>query len=229
MATFVIIHGAWAGGYEFHTVASLLRQAGHEVYTPTLTGLSERVHLAHPNIDLDTHIQDILAVLEYEDLRHVILVGYSYGGMIASGVAERIPERLGHVVYVDAFLPTNDQSVAEIVGPEFMAPLLEAARNYGDGWRIPPDPTFGPRQTAHPLKTFTQKLRMVNRAAALLPRTFIYCTEDEKELGTVSSVMKQAAEKTSADPNWRYRELKTGHVPAETMPHELTALLLEVV
>ena len=105
MATFVLVHGGWAGGWQWREVASLLRAAGHDVFTPTLTGLGERVHLASPDVGLDTHIQDILMVLEYEELRDVILVGYSYSGMVITGVAERAPERLAHLVYLDAYVP----------------------------------------------------------------------------------------------------------------------------
>ena len=104
MATYVLCQGGWAGGWQWREVATLLRAAGHEVYTPTFTGLGERVHLAHPEIDLHTHIEDILMVLHYEDLHGVILVGYSGSGPVISGVAEKAAERIGHLVYLDAFV-----------------------------------------------------------------------------------------------------------------------------
>ena len=118
MATFVLVHGGWAGGWQWREIASLLRAAGHDVFTPTLTGLGERVHLASPDVGLDTHIQDILMVLEYEDLHDVILVGYSYSGMVITGVAERAPERLAHLVYLDAYVPRDGQSLLDMLGPE---------------------------------------------------------------------------------------------------------------
>ena len=116
MATFVLVHGGWAGGWQWREVAGLLRAAGHEVFTPTLTGLGERVHLANPDIGLDTHIQDILMVLEYEELRDVILVGYSYSGMVITGVAELAPERISQLIYLDAFVPQDGQSMLDNAG-----------------------------------------------------------------------------------------------------------------
>src|SRR6266498_5853186 len=111
MATYVLLHAGWAGGWQWRAVAQRLRMEGHEVYTPTFTGLGERVHLASSEVGLETHIQDILGVLTYEDLHDVILVGHSYSGMVSTAVAERVPERLAHLVYVDAFVPQDGQSL----------------------------------------------------------------------------------------------------------------------
>ena len=185
MATFVLVHGGWAGGWQWREVASLLRAAGHEVFTPTLTGLGERVHLASPDVGLDTHIQDILMVLEYEELRDVILVGYSYSGMVITGVAERAPERLAHLVYLDAYVPRDGESLLDMLGPDAAAFIEQAAQAYGDGWRIPHDPPDAPRRTPHPLKTGQQPVSLTNPAAAALPRTFIYCTQDKEAMGPV--------------------------------------------
>ena len=107
METYLIVHGGWAGGWYFKDTAKILRAAGHEVYTPTLTGIGERVHLGHPEVNLDTHIQDIVNVLEYEDLIEVILVGYSYGGMVSTGVIYRQPERIKQMIYLDGLIPEN--------------------------------------------------------------------------------------------------------------------------
>jgi pimeloyl-ACP methyl ester carboxylesterase len=226
-STLVLVHGAWAGGWAWREVASHLRVAGHEVFTPTLTGLGERVHLATPDIDLDTHIQDILGVLEYEDLREVILVGHSYGGMVITGVAERVPERLAQLVYLDAFVPEDGQSLADILGPEIRAHLLGAAQAYGEGWRVPHDPPDAPRMTPHPLKTGLQALTVKNPAVKALSRTFIYCTEGKEEMATGFAITR-AAERARADSSWRYLELHTGHVPTETVPRELAGVLLEL-
>src|SRR5713101_4428932 len=111
MATFVLVQGGWVGGWYWKRVTPLLSAAGHEVFAPTLTGLGERAHLAAPDIGLETHIQDVLGVLTYEDLSNVVLVGHSYGGMVITGVAERAPERLAHLVYFDAFVPTDGQAL----------------------------------------------------------------------------------------------------------------------
>ena len=118
MATFVIVHGAWSGGHAWRWVRPLLRSAGHEVFTPALTGLGERSHLASAQIDLETHVRDVIAVLEYEDLREVVLVGHSYGGMVISGVADRVPERLALLVYLDAEVPMDGQSELDLLPPQ---------------------------------------------------------------------------------------------------------------
>jgi pimeloyl-ACP methyl ester carboxylesterase len=223
-STFVLVHGGWAGGWVWREVASHLRAAGHEVFTPTLTGLGERVHLATPETDLATHIQDILGVLEYEDLREVILVGHSFGGMVITGVAERVPERLAHLVYLDALVPEDGQSLADILGPEIRARLEGAAQAYGDGWRVPHDPPDTPRMTPHPLRTGVQALAVKNPAAKALPRTFIYCAEGKEEMATGFAITG-AAQRAKADGSWRYLELPTRHVPMETEPLELAAAL----
>ena len=142
MATYVLVHGAWHGGWCWKRVAPLLRAAGHEVYTytPTLTGLGERAHLLSRDIDLDTHITDIVNVLAYEELTDVVLVGHSYGGMVIAGVADRVPERVAHLVYLDAFVPRDGQAVHDIFSPEFAAHLQALALAEGDGWRIPAPP-----------------------------------------------------------------------------------------
>ncbi len=148
MATFVICPGAWAGGWAWKKIRPLLRAAGHEVFTPTYSGLGERADQVSASTDLDSHIQDIMSVLFYEDLNHVVLLGHSYGGMVASGVADRAPDRIARLIYIDAFVPRNRQSLFD-----FLPPALRAQREQsvavGDGWLIQP-PT--PRRTRH-LKT----------------------------------------------------------------------------
>jgi pimeloyl-ACP methyl ester carboxylesterase len=126
MATYVLVHGGAHGGWCYGPVARILRSAGQEVHAPTLTGLGDRSHLLRPGIDLDTHIADIVEVLHYEDLRDVILVGHSYGGMVITGVADRAPDRVGDLVYLDAATPANGQSLVDIAGP-----LMRAARAQG--------------------------------------------------------------------------------------------------
>jgi pimeloyl-ACP methyl ester carboxylesterase len=131
MATHVLVHGAWHGGWCWRKVTPLLRAAGHEVYTPTLTGLGERVHLGGPHIDLEMHIQDIVNVLEYGDLRDVILTGHSYGGMVITGVAERAADRLSHLIYLDAFVPSNGESLLGYMPPERGATMTAVAKAEG--------------------------------------------------------------------------------------------------
>ena len=125
MTTFVLVHPAWFGGWCWRKVSPVLRARGHEVFAPTLTGLGERAHLASQKVGLEMHVEDVANVLEYEDLRQVILVGNSSGGMVITGVADRMPERIAHLVYLDAFVPEDGQSMLDIV-PAERRPLMEA-------------------------------------------------------------------------------------------------------
>jgi pimeloyl-ACP methyl ester carboxylesterase len=146
MRNYVIVHGGFMGGWAWTPVAQILRAAGHEVYTPTLTGHGERAHLANPETGLDTHIQDVLGVLECEDLSEVILVGHSYGSMVITGVAERVPERLTCLVYVDTAVPKDGQSWLNVCGSEMTKLAFDLAKK-GDGWRvnmIPAPPRWQP-------------------------------------------------------------------------------------
>jgi pimeloyl-ACP methyl ester carboxylesterase len=155
---------AVAGG---RSHAARIRSRG---FHPTLTGLGERLHLANPDIGLDTHIQDILMVLEYEQLRDVILLGYSYSGMVVTGVAESAAERISQLIYLDAFVPQDGQSLLDILGPGVAAFIQQATQAYGDGWRIPHDPPDAPRRTPHPLKTGLQPVRLANPTTTALHR-----------------------------------------------------------
>src|SRR5690606_21330910 len=140
MATFLICHGAWSAGWAWKKVRAQLRAAGHEVFTPTYTGLGERAHQASRAITLDTHIADVLGGIEYEDLSDIVLVGHSYGGMVATGVADRARERVARLVYLDAFVPANGQSLHDLLPDGARAHQLESAAQQGDGWLLPPNP-----------------------------------------------------------------------------------------
>ena len=141
MTTFLVAHGAWSAGWAWKKMRPLLRAAGHELFTPTYTGLGERAHLASPAIDLDTHIRDILGVLEMEDLRDVVLIGHSYGGMVATGVADRARERIAQLVYLDAFVPQDGQSAVRPAGARDAETGCGGWRaNAGEGWRHPAEP-----------------------------------------------------------------------------------------
>lgn len=149
MSVYLIVHGGFSGGWLYREVAQLLRARGHEVFTPTLTGLGERAHLVNPDIDLNTHIQDIVGVLECENLSDVILVGHSYGSIVALGVAERTPERLSYLVYVDAPVTKNGQSFFDAIGEESAKQFLDLANKKGDGWLLPvPMPPEPPGEEA---------------------------------------------------------------------------------
>ena len=189
--TFVLVHGAWHGGWCWKRVLPLLRTLGHEVFAPTLTGLGERRHLMSADIGLDTHIQDVLGVLECEDLYDVVLVGHSYAGMVIAGVAEKAADRISHLVYLDAFVPTDGKSLADYQPPEILQLFKESTRKDGEGFKLPcviPAEAFGvtagddlawvrPRLDPHPAKTKFDAVRLTNPKAAQIPRTFIYCND----------------------------------------------------
>ena len=174
MATFVLVHGMWAGGWYWQKVRPLLRAAGHEVFTPTLAGLGERVHLARPDVGLDRHIEDVVNVLRFEDLYDVLLVGHSYAGMVIRGVADRIPERVTTLVYLDAFVPEHGERVLDL-WPAAYRPDFEAMAMGFDGWRIPTldpgdeDPSIiaweAGRTVPHPIATFREPIRLSNSAS----------------------------------------------------------------
>ena len=140
MATIVVAHGAWSSAWAWQKMRPLLREAGHELYTPSYTGLGERGHLASPAIDLDTHIADVLGVLKFEDLNDVVLIGHSYGGMVATGVADRSEGRVAKLIYLDAFAPKDGQSLFDLVGPETELKMRQGASETGAGWKVPANP-----------------------------------------------------------------------------------------
>jgi len=237
VATYVLVHGAWHGGWCWQRLAPLLRTAGHDVYTPTLTGLGERAHLLTPAVDLDTHAQDVAGLLEYEDLREVILVGHSYASMVITAVAERAAEHLSHLVYLDAFVPRDGECGLDFFSPEAQSRMLERARIEGEGWYLPAhlgERPFGitdetdiawvrSKCTAHPLKTLQQPVRYANPAAAALPRTYILCTAT-----SYFTRFAESARQEGRFAGWRYRELDAVHDAMVTAPLALADLLTEV-
>lgn len=228
MTTFVLVAGAYAGGWIWRDVASRLRAAGHEVFTPTLTGLGERAHLARPEVDLDTHVQDLLGVLTFERLQEVVLVGHGTGGIVISAVAERAPERLAQLVYLDAVVLEDGECFADLWRREEPSPMpiVEAmVRAQGEGWRIPVGQDDDPRMTPQPLAPMQQPLRLGNPAAAALPRTFVYCT-DRTDMARFDAIAPSAARARAQ--GWRYRELPTGHHALQTAPAAVAEALLEL-
>jgi pimeloyl-ACP methyl ester carboxylesterase len=228
MATYLVAHGAWSAGWAWKKMRPLLRARGHELYTPTHTGLGERSHLASPDIDLETHIADILGVLQAEDLKNVILIGHSYGGMVATGVADRARERIAALVYVDAFAPRDGDSVFSLT-PDRRTAMIEAAAKNGDGWKMPPSPMppdtpeadqawAMPRRVPQSLKTFEQKLRL-HHGELTLPRHFIYCTRRPPD-----DRFRQFYERAKRE-GWGHHEIDASHNPHITAPDVLSTLL----
>ncbi len=235
MATFVLVHGATHGAWCWRRVMPLLRAAGHEVFAPTLSGLGERAHQAHAEIDLDTHVQDVVGVFEYEDLDRVVLVGHSYAGTVIAGVADRIPGRLAHLVHLDAAAPGDGQALLDLFSLDSQAALRDEVATEGDGWRLlPGDPAFygvtdpedaawvRAKLTPQPFRTFTQPLRLAHRAGFAGPKTYIACVAAAPAAWRDAMVTRARTE-----PGWRYREVATGHDAMITAPREVVDLLLE--
>jgi pimeloyl-ACP methyl ester carboxylesterase len=231
MQTFVLVHGAWHGGWCWRKVARLLDDAGHVVYAPSLTGLGDRAHLARPEIDLALHVEDVVALLECEELRNVVLVGHSYGGMVITDVAARVPNRLAHLVYLDAFVPNAGQSLLDLAGAETAQRIRDAARAQGDGWRIPPFPPerFGVTSerdrewllkhlVPQPLRTFEQPAQGGNPGRA--KRTYVYCSKP------AMGAFDQFAERLRDDRKWTFHDLKTGHDAMVTAPGDIAKILM---
>ena len=233
MATIVLAHGAWSAGWAWKKMRPLLRAAGHEFFSPTYTGLGERAHLARPDIDLSTHIQDVLAVLEIEDLHDVTLLGHSYGGKVATGVADRVAGRIARVIYIDAFAPTDGQSLFDLVGPKAEANMRAGAAKDGDGWKLPLNPM--PADTApedaawavpwrrpQPIKTFEQKIKLTG--TTFPPRHYIYARKNGP-----GDVFRQFGERAKSAPGWSYHEIDASHNPHITCPDVLMKLLSEIM
>lgn len=245
MSTFVLVPGFWLGGWAWRDVAPPLRAAGHSVYTPTLTGLGERVHLASPAINLETHIADIVNLIRYEELRDVILLGHSGANVVIDGVAERLPERLTHLVYLDTAALPSGVSVADFSSPEERARNERLVAEQGDGWRLPlPDwASLGEHDLAglddaasermralaapQPWATVTDAPTLTNPARAALPKLGILTTFTEADVrGMVASGAPIFA--ALAEPGWRFIELPTGHWPMFSEPARLADILLDV-
>ncbi len=239
MGVFVLVHPAWFGGWCWRKLVPLLRDAGHAVLTPTLTGLGERAHLARPEVGLDTHVEDIVRVLTCDDVRDAILVGNSSGGMVITGVADRVPERVAKLVYLDAFTPAHGQSVVDLIPPERGAAMRALVESEGDGWLLPrfaaqPWEQFVPaawqvtdeadlrwvleRLVPTPFGHFTQPVRRTDARAETLPHTYVRC------LGWNAPHFDRYAAAARA-AGWQCRQLDTPHLPYITHPRELAALL----
>ncbi len=231
--TFLVCHGAWGGGWSWKKMHPLMQAAGHRLLTPTYTGLGERAHLANPSIDLDTHIQDILNVITYEDLRDVVLLGHSYGGMVATGVADRARDRIAQLIYLDAFVPGDGQCLLDFL-PESERQRMRDGAKSGDGWRVPPNPTppdtssedvawLAPRRVHMPIKCFETRLRL-EQGEPKLPRSYIYATR-----AAPSDVFGAFAKRAKGEPGWRNFEIDASHSPGVTAPEALMDLLQEIV
>ena len=236
MATYVLVHGGGHGGWCYQRVARILRAEGHEVYTPTLTGLGERAHLLDDRVDLDRHVADVAAVLRVEDLRDVILVGHSYGGMVITGAADREPDRVGRLVYLDAATPVHGQSLVDVAGPVINAvrpmgevvdgielvllPAPDAGKLYGV--TDPADLAWmAERLSPHPWRCFEQPLMLENEDALwAIPQFHIVCTS--------TLATRDADQMARAQADGRLWDIDTGHDLMITEPERTAGALLQV-
>jgi pimeloyl-ACP methyl ester carboxylesterase len=233
MTTFVLVHGAWGGAHGFRTVRALLRVAGHEVFTPSLTGVGERVHLASPQVCLTTHITDVVNTVLYEDLRGIVLLGFSYGGFVITGALEHIGDRVRHLVYLDAFVPGDGDTVDAVTG----AGRGRTVVGPGAGWLVPPMPRSfddpaeaawaSVRRTPQPAGCFTEPVRLP-RPVEDYPFTRTYIKATEEPRSGSGGAFWAAADRAAASPAWRYREIGTGHMVASNRPEDLARMLLEL-
>jgi pimeloyl-ACP methyl ester carboxylesterase len=245
MAVYVLVHGAWGGAHGFRKVRGPLRAGGHEVFTPSLTGIGERVHLTSPQVCLTTHITDVVHAVMYEDLRDIVLLGFSYGGFVVTGALEHIGDRVRHLVYLDAFVPADGDSVD---GTSGAGRTGDGAGRTGDGggraviglgrdWLVPPqarefdDPAEAAwasvRRTPQPAGCFAEPVRLTRPLEEYpFTRTYIKATGEPRPQD--GGPFWAAADRAKASPAWRYREIATSHMIASNRPEELVRLLLEL-
>ncbi len=220
--TIILVHGAWGGSWAFRNVDRMLREQGFDVYRPSLTGQGERVHLASPDIGLNTHIDDVVNAILFEDFHDIVLVGHSYGGMVISGVADRIPERIHRLIYVDAFVPENQESVMKILGKN----ASWAENMVEDGFMVPPwlDGKPWPSDVPQSLKTFTDAISLTNLAAQKIPTTYVLTVEAGKQAEDDDFY---SASERAQQRGWRVLQMEADHNPQFSKPQALATLLAE--
>lgn len=234
-ATFVLVHGAWSGGWGFTPVADELRRHGHRVFTPTMTGLGERSHLFSGAINLSTHIEDICNVIRYERLRNVVLAGHSYGGMVVTGVADRMADRISSLIYIDAFLPEDGKSLFDYTSEATNPRLADAGGKHAGFGMSPPAPFNLPGLSEaekaeieslrgpQPLATCIEKIKLTGAADTIANRLYIWAANNP------GGPFRQFYDKVRSAPGWKAVELNCGHGVQREMPNELIALLESMV
>ena len=229
MTTFVLAHGAWNGGWAWRRIAQRMAAAGHAFYAPTYTGLGERAHLAHRGIDLDTHIADVMGLIDCEELTGITLVGHSYGGMVATGVADRMRDRIDCLIYVDAIVPRDGQSVNDLMAAQRLPPTGAAPDR---DWLVEPAPLshdFSPEDVAwalrhrraQPALCFSQRIAL--SAEPSCPRHYIYALDYGE-----SDRFGQFRDRARTEPGWTLHEIQSTHSPNVTAPDALFRLLTDI-
>ena len=232
MATIVLAHGAWSSAWAWKRVRPLLARSGHEFYAPSYTGLGEREHLATPGNDLETHIQDVLGVIRAEELEDIVLIGHSYGGMVATGVADRARDVVKTLIYLDAFVPNDGQAMLDLL-PEAQRLRIREGVSAGDGWRVaslPPSLDTSPedvewitrQRRPQSMRCFDQPLQLARPLD--MPRIFIQCRRYAE-----NSPFGPFAERAKSEAGWQYHALDTSHSPNVTAPEALVTLLNRII
>lgn len=233
MATFVLVHGAWHGSWCWKRVRRILQAAGHEVFTPTLTGLGERSHLNSPSVNLSTHVSDVVNVIRWEELSDVVLCGHSYGGCVISGVAEQLNDSIRALVYVDGFVLEDGESFMDLFPPEQVEQARLQAQTIGDGWKFFPfpanllgtDPKDVPwvdaQFTPQPIASLEEPLRLTGKTSSIRDVVHLLATGYESPLPVA------VAHERAKSKGWTARTISCGHEIMLDRPDELTSLLLE--
>ena len=219
MATFVLIPGGWRGGWTFADFVARLAREGHEAYAVTLSGLEETPDGSAAAINLDTHIGNVTELLEVEDLSEVILCSHSYGGMVATGVADRMAERIAALVYLDAFVPEDGQSWWDLANERFRRLIIEQARR--DGFSVLPPLGAELRRRPHPIGTFLQALELSGPQKDM-PRVFVYASDWDATPFTAQY------QRLQEDPAWTVHSVASGHDLVNIVPDEIFAILTDV-
>ena len=234
MTSFVLVHGAWGGAHSFRHVRRLLRSKQHEVSTPSLTGVGERIHLSSPLVSLGTHIRDVVNHVLYEDLNEIVLVGFSYGGFVVTGALEHIAERVSHLVYLEALVPKNGETVLSHLGREARAKIA-----LGQNWLVTgPVRQFDSaaeaewmraRVTTHPEGCFTEPVFLSQPLESFpFARIYIKATRDDPGSDAGYEARWRAARHARASSAWRYHEIETNHMVATNRPEELAQILADI-
>jgi pimeloyl-ACP methyl ester carboxylesterase len=220
MTTYVLIPGACHGAWCFDDLTDALRERGHRVLGYTLTGVAERAHLAHAGVNLDTHVTDVVTALAADsDADDLVLVGHSYGGMVITGVADRIPDRVDALVYLDALVPRDGESCWQLVNDEEREWYLGVDDT---GYGVPPMPFFDPRATAHPLASFLQRIRLTGDLGRFRRRDFVYALDWPGD-----SPMRSSYERVRDDDSWNVHELDGKHNLMRDKPDDVLRILLD--
>lgn len=229
---FVLVHGAWHGGWCYSRVRKILQQQGHDVFTPTLSGLAEHCHHYSPAINASTHIQDIMNLIKFERLDNVILAGHSYGGLVVTGVADRIPDKVSALVYLDAFVGKDGCSCLDLNIPEFQTGLFDDAQNNDGHTNMPiPAALFGVNEadqawvdgncTRHPFATFTERLSLTGDFEEITNKTYVCATQWNP------SPFKPIFDQIKQQPGWTLHEFDCGHDVMVDKPAETARILLD--